>query len=102
VQRDTSRPLRELYADGGATRNRFLMQLQADLLGCPVVISRAQDASARGAAFLAGLAIGLFTCTDVAAMSHGSNRFEPRMEAEERAQRLAAWGAAINQAIGIT
>jgi glycerol kinase len=102
VERDTGTPLRELRADGGAAHNSLLMQLQADLLGCPVVTSGAQDAAARGAAFLAGLATDVFTDTDVAVMARGGNAFEPRMDTQERVRRLGAWGAAVNQATAIT
>ena len=56
-------PRRSLLADGGASRNDDLMQFQADILGCPVVRSDSTDLSARGAAWLAGLAVGIWPST---------------------------------------
>jgi glycerol kinase len=53
-----------LRADGGATANRFLMQLQADLIGSPVEVAADADATAMGAAMLAGLAVGTWSGTD--------------------------------------
>ena len=53
-------PLQVLLVDGGPTRNRSLMQFQADILGVPVLSSLASDVSALGAAYLAGLTVGLW------------------------------------------
>src|SRR5262249_25157690 len=61
TQAESGGALTTLLADGGATRNDFLMQFQADLLGCPVIRSESPDVSALGAAYLAGLAVGLWT-----------------------------------------
>jgi len=56
-----------LLADGGASRNDDLMQFQADVLGCPVLRSGSTDLSAQGAAWLAGLAVGVWPSTDALA-----------------------------------
>ena len=60
----TGTPLREIAADGGPTKNRLLMQLQADLLRSPIVCTEVEDASAFGAAIVCGLATGLWHSFD--------------------------------------
>ena len=61
MQLETDTPLKVLLADGGASANDTLMQFQADILGCPVLRSTSSDISALGAAYLAGLTIGVWT-----------------------------------------
>jgi glycerol kinase len=56
--------VRVLRADGGATQNAFLMQLQADVLGCPVEVAAERETTALGAAALAGLAVGIWRDPD--------------------------------------
>ena len=60
MQRDLGQPLRELNADGGASRDSFLMQFQADISGCPIRRPVIRETTALGAAYLAGLAVGVF------------------------------------------
>ena len=68
-----------LRADGGATANAFLMQLQADLLGCPVEVAAEAETTALGAAALAGLAVGVWPDLDtVAQLVRRGARYEPR------------------------
>ncbi len=88
-------PLRELRADGGATENAWLMQFQADLLGVPVLLPRIAETTALGAAYLAGVGVGLWTPADVRGAWRERKRFEPRMEDSERAGLLAGWHAAL-------
>ena len=96
LEQDLEQPLDELRADGGASRNDMLMQFQADLLGCAVVRSDASDAAALGAAFLGGLAVGVFDGEEtIAGLRRGGERFEPRMAAERREELLAGWRAAV-------
>ncbi len=100
LESDTGRELEELHADGGATHNTFLMQLQADLLGCPVVRSSTPDASALGAAFLAGLATGLFDGEQqVESIGRRGQTVEPRMGEEHRNVLLAGWHQAVRRVI---
>jgi glycerol kinase len=88
-----------LLADGGATNNADLMQFQADVLGCPVLRSDAADLSARGAAWLAGLAIGLWPSIDaLARLPRAVTRFEPRMGDADRERRYAGWKDAVARA----
>ena len=86
-----------LRADGGATANRFLMQLQADLIGSPVEVAADADATALGAAALAGLAVGLWPDVEaVGALVRRGARYEPAMSGSERA--AAARGLAARTA----
>ena len=65
MQQATGRPLSELRADGGASANRWLMQFQADVLGAPVVLGESTETTALGAAYLAGVGVGMWTVSDV-------------------------------------
>jgi glycerol kinase len=81
-----------LRADGGMARNDVLLQAQADALGLPVERPLVLDASALGAAYLAGLATGVWRGPDELARAWQSARvFEPRTGADEREARFAAW-----------
>lgn len=85
-----------LLADGGASRNAELMQFQADILACPVVRSDFAELSARGAAWLAGLAVGVWPSIEaLAALPRAVTRFEPRMSESERSRRYAGWQDAV-------
>ena len=61
----SGQPLSELRADGGASANGWLMQFQADVLGVPVVVPEIAETTALGAAYLAGVGVGLWTVSDV-------------------------------------
>lgn len=88
LEQDLERPLDELRVDGGASRNDQLLQLQADLAGCPVVRSDSPDAAAVGAALLAGVALGIASGE---AVPPPGDRFEPRIGVDARQELLAAW-----------
>ena len=89
-----------LRADGGGSANRFLMQLQADLLGCPVEVAADTDATAIGAAALAGLAVGTWGSRDeVASLIPRGERFEPRMGDDEVERRRAEWREALRRVL---
>jgi glycerol kinase len=91
-----------LRVDGGACRNAFLMQFQADLLGIPVERPRMLEVTAFGAAALAGLGVGVFE--DRAALesvtAEGATRFEPRLDAGRRDALYAGWKRAVERARG--
>ena len=92
-----------LLADGGGTRNDFLMQFQADILDRAVVRSASADVSAIGAAWLAGLAAGVWTSLDeLAALPRTEERFEPAMAHTERDRLLGGWREALRQAMAVT
>jgi glycerol kinase len=95
----TAWPVRELRVDGGACVNDTLMQFQADLLGLPVLRPRVTETTALGAAFLAGLAVGVWS--DTAALSalwQAERRFEPQRPPAWAAERMQAWAHAVGQA----
>jgi len=89
-----------LRADGGASGNGFLMQFQADLLGCPVEVAAERETTALGAAALAGRAIGLWP--DDEAIRTRLRRgavYEPEADRESVAVRRAEWRSALNRAL---
>jgi glycerol kinase len=101
LRQDCGAPLRELLADGGASRNDSLMQFQADILGCPVIRSGSADLSAIGAAWLAGLAVGFWRShEELAAHPRPTDRFEPSMPTTQREDLIAGWQSALAKAIG--
>ena len=89
-----------LKADGGAVANRWLMQFQADVLGAPVVVPEIAETTALGAAYLAGIATGLWTTEEVGEMWRQAARYEPRMGADERESLLADWARALERSRG--
>jgi glycerol kinase len=92
--------LRVLLADGGVTRNAQLMRFQADILGVPVQRNDTPELSALGAAYLAGLASGVWASTDeVAALPRSVVRFEPGMAAVERERLYGGWREALARAV---
>jgi len=96
---DAGLALTELRVDGGASRNNLLMQMQADVLGVPVVRPRQTETTALGAAMLAGLAVGLWAdAGEIAARWQVDRRFEPRLAEGARRTRLARWQEAVARA----
>ncbi|MFN8446544.1 MAG: glycerol kinase GlpK [Caldilineaceae bacterium] len=88
--------LQTLLVDGGGSRNQLLMQFQADILGCPVQRNLSVDVAAVGAAYLAGLATGLWQSeAEVAALPRVHDRFEPKMAESQRLALYAGWQAAM-------
>ncbi len=97
---DCGRPLADLRVDGGATANGLLMQFQADLLGVPVVRPRIQETTALGAAYLAGLAAGVWKSrADIAAQWACERVFEPALPRADAAARMAEWRRAVSSAL---
>jgi glycerol kinase len=93
-------PVTELRVDGGASVNDLLMQFQADLLGIPVVRPRITETTALGAAYLAGLATGVWKdLPSLTAQWQAERRFEPTMSRAQAQQRMAAWERAVRQAV---
>ena len=90
--------LRELRVDGGAARNDLLLQMQADLLGVPVVRPRCTETTALGAAFLAGLAVGFWQdMEEVEALWRVDRTFEPQWNAGQREALLHDWRRAVER-----
>ena len=99
MSQDAGFSLSELRADGGAAANNLLMQLQADYSGVPVVRPKVLETTALGAAYLAGLAVGFWSGLDEIASQWQVDRcFEPKINPDERAAKLARWHKAVARA----
>src|SRR5829696_23782 len=95
---DSGIPLTSLRVDGGAARNNLLMQLQADILGVPVIRPKNVETTAVGAAFLAGLGCGLWPDQASLANRWSVDRvFEPATGESERQSRYATWREAVER-----
>ena len=93
-------PLGEIRIDGGAAANNLLAQFQADVLGVPVVRPKVTETTALGAAYLAGLAVGLWRQPDLSALWQVDRRFEPAMPADRREALYRGWLRAVERAKG--
>ena len=101
MEQDSGIPIRHLRCDGGAAVNDWLMQFQADLLGVTVEVPKVVETTALGAAYLAGLAVGLWP--DRAAIAERwalARDYLPRMDTVTRAGLLRRWGRAVGLAKG--
>lgn len=95
---DGAAPLRELRVDGGAAANDLLMQLQADLLGVPVVRPAMLETTALGAACMAGVGVGVWPGTDaLAGLWSEARRFEPSMTQARRDEMIDRWHRAVDR-----
>ena len=96
MQKDSGHPVTELRVDGGAAENNLLMQIQADLLGVPVLRPQVIQTTALGAAYLAGLEVNYWeTPADVAGHWIVDHVFEPRMSRDEVHFRRRRWKKAV-------
>jgi glycerol kinase len=101
VQDDSGIPLAELRVDGGAAVNDAMLQLQADLLSVPVVRPKVTETTALGAAYLAGLAVGVWDSeATVSKQWQVDRRFEPAVPEDVAARRRAEWREALERAKG--
>ncbi|HED66549.1 MAG TPA: glycerol kinase, partial [Planctomycetes bacterium] len=98
LRADTGLVLERLLADGGAASNDLLLELQADLAGLTILRPDSVEATARGAALLAGLSSGLVPDVHTpAALAETPDTFEPELPEDDRLQRLAAWRDAVSR-----
>ena len=96
---DAPCPLTELRVDGGASVSSFLMQFQADMLRVPIDRPKLVETTAFGAAFLAGIASGVWESVDDIALLRQSDRiFKPEMDAEQAKQYHDNWLRAVGRA----
>jgi glycerol kinase len=101
MEADAGARLGALRVDGGASANDELLQFQADLLGVPVERPRQVETTAVGAAFLAGLATGVWSSTEeIARTWQLDRRFEPAMGAAERERLISGWRRAVERSKG--
>jgi glycerol kinase len=99
MQADAEIQLEDLRVDGGAAQNDLLMQIQADLLGVPVVRPKNVETTVLGAAYLAGIGSGVWASRDDVRESwEVDRRFEPLIGEQERADRIAIWADAVERA----
>jgi glycerol kinase len=90
-----------LRVDGGGSVDNLLMQFQSDILGIPIQRARLAETTALGAAYLAGLAVGLWPNTDeIAHHWQSSASYEPKMPEEERERLYRDWKRAVECAKG--
>lgn len=93
--------LKALRVDGGAVRNNFTMQFQADILGVPVERPAVTETTALGAAYLAGLAVGFWQSqSEIATQWKLERAFEPTMSADQRETLYAQWKRAVERSRG--
>jgi glycerol kinase len=98
MERDSGIKARELRIDGGASRNDFLCQFQADVLGIPVVRPVVTETTALGAAYLAGLAVGFWKHQkEISSQWRAERRFEPAMRRSTRDRLYDGWRAAVER-----
>ncbi|MFA7156970.1 MAG: glycerol kinase GlpK [Bacilli bacterium] len=96
MQKESHIKLKSLCVDGGATENNFLMQFQADILGCEIRLPKVLETTALGAAYLAGLAVGYYTSRSGIQKCHCLNKtFTPKMNQSEIDSLYKGWKLAV-------
>lgn len=100
MEREAKVSMTSLKVDGGASANDLLLEIQADLLGTPIIRPACIETTALGAANLAGLSTGAFSSlSEISASWQCERRFEPRISAEERLSRLDGWRKAVGRVL---
>jgi glycerol kinase len=100
MQKDSHEELTELRVDGGASSNDLLMQIQADLLQIPVVRSTVTETTALGAAYLAGIAEGVWSGTEaISRQERSDRRFEPSIDEDEAGSMMLKWKEAVKRSL---
>ena len=101
MEQDTGLRINRLKVDGGASKNNFLMQFQSDVIGATVQRAQVMETTALGAAYLAGLYVGVWTSADEIARSWGVDReYTPAMEQEEKEKLTRKWHKAVQMCLG--
>ncbi len=97
---DSNVHLKEMRVDGGATANRFLMQFQSDILDVPVIRPECLETTGLGAAFAAGLAVGVWgDLDDISKMWRADTTWKPTMSAAERERCWKGWNKAVEKSL---
>jgi glycerol kinase len=99
MEEDSGIELKTLRADGGAVKNNFLMQFQADVLNVPVQRPTINETTALGAAYLAGLAVGFWEKEEISKQWAIDTTFSPEMEEEQRNELYTGWKKAVHAAM---
>ena len=101
IAKDTGQQIMELRIDGGAAVNDFLCQFQADVLGMHVKRPQVLETTAMGAAFLAGLSVGVWQDQkQISKLWQQEKMFSPRISREDSARMMVEWGRALERAKG--
>jgi glycerol kinase len=100
MQEDAGLKLASLKVDGGACANNILMQFQADILGAEVERPEVIESTAQGAAYLAGIQIGLWEKEDIVTNRTIQKRFIPQMDGATRSQLYKGWQKAVKRTMG--
>jgi glycerol kinase len=98
MNRDAATPISELRVDGGASANNLLLQFQANLLGIPVIRPKVTETTALGAAYLAGLAVGVYkNINECAQQWQEERRFLPTMSRDQANALMQEWEIAVGR-----
>ena len=98
---DVKTPIAQLKVDGGAAQNNLLMQFQADILNMPVIRAYTTETTGLGAAYLAGLAMGIWKDIDeLKSLWHEGVRYEPQMDEAQRSALYDGWQNAVSKVMG--
>lgn len=101
MEKDTGMPLKSLKVDGGASRDGFLMQFQADILGAEVMKPSTHETTALGVARLAGLTVGLWQDANALAAAQKLDKwYTPTMSEDVREEKLRKWHKAVERSLG--
>lgn len=96
MKEDLNDEILDLKADGGATLNQFLMQFQSDILGVEVSVPKVTETTALGAAYLAGLATGVYeNLEEITSYASTHHRYDPKLSKEDREELYGGWKKAI-------
>jgi len=103
MENDVGLEITEFKADGGASVNKLLMQFQADISAMRVIIPKVSESTALGAAYLAGLSVGVWKDTDELKQHwHCEKTYEPNMDEEKRIMGLNGWNKAVGRSLNWT
>ncbi len=97
MEADCGTPIAKLCVDGGPTRNGYLMQFQADMARIPLAVPSSEELSAMGAAYMAGIALGLYEETIFSGLQYTA--YGPEMAEAVRNEKYSGWKAAVNTVI---
>ena len=99
MSQDSGKPIKELRVDGGATANNLLMQMQADFSDIDVLRPAESESTAIGAAYLAGISVGLWNLDRLKNMHSADKRFKPVIQDNVRKEKLKYWKKAIQRCL---
>ncbi len=98
MEKDTASPITLMRCDGGAVRDKFLMQFQSDMLNIPIEIPDCTEATVRGSAFAAAVGIGMANIDDAESLFAVKTRYLPAMTDTDRARLQKDWHRAVERA----